>query len=136
MENQLLNGISMENKIKILLVEDEPIVAKVHRAMLEKSGYLVTVATNGNTAVTLAKSNLFNIIFMDIGLPDISGFDVTKNIRELHRIKNLYIPIIGLTGYVQPEYKTKGLEAGMDAVETKPIKMEELKKIVEKYLVI
>ena len=136
MENQLLNGVCMEDKVKILLVEDEPIVAKVHRAMLEKIGYLVTVANTGNTAVALAKNDFFNIIFMDIGLPDISGFDVTKNIREFHRNKNLHIPIIGLTGYVQQEYKIKGLEAGMDAVETKPISMEDLKNIVEKYLVI
>ena len=116
----------------ILLVEDEPIVQKVHSSLLEKFGCHVDLAENGEQA--LAKSiNDYDIIFMDVGLPDISGIDVTKKIRlEINREKQ--IPIIVLTGYVQEDIKNQCLAAGADAVFTKPISSEKLKMVLQNYV--
>lgn len=127
------DNITINKKLKILLVEDDPIVEKVHTLMLKKSGYTVQHAATGYQAVAMAKDH-FDVIFMDIGLPDISGYEATKQIRNYQKNQNQsHTFIIGLTGYAHEEYKIKCLEAGMDDVATKPIKFIELQKLLESY---
>ena len=119
-------------KYPVLLVEDEPIVRKVHKLFLEKIGLEVDLAENGMQA--LSKSdNHYSLIFMDMGLPDISGAEVITEIRK-RELGKQHTPIIMLTGYVQEEIKQQSLAAGADEVAIKPIKLEEFKKILERYL--
>lgn len=120
-------------KHKVLLVEDDAIVAKVHTAMLEKAGYIVERAITGNEAVAMAEND-FNLIIMDVGLSDISGYEATRKIRHNQQLNNRFVPIIGLTGYGHEEYKIKGLESGMDVVAIKPIKLTDLEQLLNEHL--
>lgn len=115
----------------ILLVEDDPIIQKVHRVMLERMGYRVDIAANGSQALALAKTQ-YDLILMDIGLPDIDGLTVTAAIRQqfaAHKIT----PIIALTAYGHAVTE-ESLAAGIDEVAVKPIKLEELASLIKKWL--
>lgn len=132
-----MNTVNNSNNIfslqkRILLVEDEPIVQKVHLALLNKLGCDVDLAVNAEEALHKG-ANYYDLIFMDIGLPDKSGIEVTKTMRESDcAVKN--IPIIVLTGYSQEEIKNQCLQAGANAVFTKPIHLEKIKQILVNYI--
>lgn len=118
---------------KILLVEDDQIVQKVHRMMLEHAGYQVDLAKDGPRALELCAQNNYDLILMDIGLPGMSGLDVTSQIRRQEG-EGQHTPIIALTGYTHEEDRKNCLAIGMDDVITKPIAVIELQKIVERWL--
>jgi len=103
---------------KILLVEDERIAQIVNKMLLEELGYMITIAENGQQALDMAQKNDYSLIFMDIGLPDMDGIEVTLKIRN--REKTQRIPIVALTAFMQADLKEKCLAAGMDQVLTKP----------------
>lgn len=116
-----------EKRPTVLLVEDDRIVQKVHRSMLERLGYLVDIADTGEQALIMFPRG-YDIIIMDIGLPDISGLKVIEAIR-VDRIAK-HTPIIAITAYVQTDIKNDCLKAGADAVAIKPINADELKELM------
>jgi len=103
---------------KILLVEDERIAQIVNKMLLEELGYRLDIAENGQQAFDMAQSNDYCLIFMDIGLPDINGIEVTLKIRGCEKARR--IPIVALTAFMQADLEEKCLAAGMDQVLTKP----------------
>lgn len=107
-------------KIFILVVEDNQIAAVMVEQLLRELGCVVLVAENGKQALYLVKNNSFDLIFMDVGLPDISGIEVTRQIRQ----HNNQIKIIGLTAHVDEKDHQYCLEAGMNEVFTKPLLKE------------
>lgn len=123
---------SLARKLAILLVEDDLIVQKVHKMMLEKLGCSVDIASNGEEAVTMAK-HPYDLIFMDVGLPHMSGLEATKKIRQ-QAGKHKHIPIVAMTAYVHEEDKNNCLAAGMDDVATKPISPEGLKQLLDQWV--
>lgn len=115
----------------ILLVEDERIVQMVHLAMLKKLGCQVDLAETGEEA--LAKfSNGYDLIFMDIGLPDIRGTKVTEEIRRSES-GSKPIPIVVLTAYSEEEIEAECLAAGANAMYKKPITATILEEILKEY---
>jgi len=122
-----------KEKPKILLVEDNPINQKVIRIMLNNQGCEIELANNGKKAIELALTNSHDLIFMDIGLPDTTGLEVTKKLITGEEFdKNT--PIIALTGHVSEEDKKDCLDAGMSDFVVKPINEAELVGILAKYL--
>ena len=118
-------------KPRILLIEDSPIIQRVHVGFLEWLECLVDVVDTGNKALQ-ANINNYDLIFMDIGLPDIDGFAVTKNMRAKEN-ETRRLPIIALTAY--GDFLTKeAKEAGIDEVLVKPMPPEELEEILKKWL--
>ncbi|MDX2190678.1 MAG: response regulator [Bacteroidota bacterium] len=117
---------------KILLVDDNQINQKVASEILKKAGCVVDVATNGMEAIFKVIENPYDLIFMDIQMPEMDGITATKKIREL-RIKKL-APIIAMTAYSMEEDKEKFLKAGMDDYLPKPIKSENIVKIIRKWV--
>jgi two-component system, OmpR family, aerobic respiration control sensor histidine kinase ArcB len=106
---------------KILVVEDNFIAQTVAKALLSGMGCQVDVAFNGIDALTLYNKNQYNLVFMDIGLGEgMDGYEVTQNIRSKED-KTRHIPIIALTAHGGDESKQRCIEAGMDAVLTKPL---------------
>jgi CheY-like chemotaxis protein len=97
--------------------------------MLEAMGYKPDIANNGTQAIEMAANN-YDLIFMDIGLPDINGFAATVEIRRRESGNQKRAFIIGLTGYLLEEVQAKCLEAGMDNVAAKPITTEQLQRII------
>lgn len=119
----------------ILLVEDSPIVAMGAMANLKNFDCSIDVATTGYEAIKMAESGKYNLIFMDIGLPDISGNEVARKIRDLANPAAAQIPIIALTGHAcDAEKRQEALEAGMQAVLNKPASPSELKLILDQYV--
>src|SRR5690242_11252050 len=98
-------------KLKVLLVEDEPIARLVNTRLLEDLGYKPDIATTGEEAVKMASDN-YDVIFMDIGLPGINGLEATSQIRALEEVSGNKAKIIALTAYSINEYKDKCLNSG------------------------
>jgi DNA-binding response OmpR family regulator len=105
----------------ILVVDDEPKIVKLVRDYLERAGFEVRVATNGKFALSQARSEKPDLIILDLGLPQMDGMDVT---RELRKVSN--VPIIMLTGRSEESDKLIGLELGADDYVTKPFSPKEL----------
>lgn len=108
---------------RILVVEDHPAAAKITKKILSDLQYHVDIAGSGDIAINYIEQNSYDIIFMDIGLPDIDGYEITRKIRSNNNSKNIYTPIIGLTAHASSENKKECIEAGMNAVFTKPLMM-------------
>lgn len=105
----------------ILVVDDEPKIVKLVRDYLERAGFGVLIAADGKSALSLARSEKPDLIILDLGLPQMDGLDV---IRELHKVSN--IPVIMLTGRSEESDKLIGLELGADDYITKPFSPKEL----------
>lgn len=118
----------------ILIVEDNKLNQKIAKIMLEEIGCKVEIAANGIDAIELFKNNSYDLIFMDIGLPDMDGLQVIKKIRKLGKNKN-HLPIIALTAHVLEEDRVNCLAAGANDILTKPIVQSELYSIVKKWTI-
>lgn len=123
----------MENTIKTLLVEDVLVAQKIARMTLEELGCQVDVAENGQTALKLFKENKYDIVFMDLGLPDMNGFDVTLQVRKIENNEN-HVPIIALTANFDDSDKLRCFEVGMDDFMLKPIVKENGQLKINKFV--
>ncbi|WP_372766628.1 ATP-binding protein [Pseudoalteromonas sp.] len=120
LNTEAVNDIAKVKSAKILLVDDVPLNQQIAKAML--AGHTVTTANNGVEAVTKAQESTFDIILMDCLMPELDGFDATKQIRQL----GIKTPIVALTASNQNETKEKCLAAGMDDFLSKPLVEKEL----------
>lgn len=107
---------------KIILIEDESSVVSFIKKGLQELGYEISVALDGNTGIKMVENNDFDMIILDIMLPDINGLEVCKEIRK----KNKTIPILFLTALDSSENIVMGLESGGDDYLVKPFKFIEL----------
>ena len=107
---------------RILIVEDERAVARGLEYGLEKEGFAVLLAENGRTALELARANKPHLILLDIRLPDISGFDVCRQLRS----EGASMPVLMLTARDEAIDKVVGLELGADDYVVKPYDLREL----------
>jgi len=118
---------------RILLVEDNLLVQKVTYANLTSWALQVNIASTGHEAVQLAQQQSYDLIFMDVGLPDIDGCTVTALIRQ-HDEHNKHVPIIALTAHNDQEVTAQCLRAGMNKVLTKPLLQENAQQIFNEFL--
>ena len=107
---------------RILIVEDEPRISSFVEKGLTANGFTTSVVRTGNEGLSMADSGEFDLLILDIGLPDRDGFDV---LREL-RTRNKSLPVIILTARDGVPDKVKGLEGGADDYMTKPFSFEEM----------
>jgi DNA-binding response OmpR family regulator len=110
-----------ENNIKVLIVDDEEKITEVVKSYLEKSGFKVYCAYNGNEAMELFERVNPKLIVLDLMLPDMSGEDICRSIRKKSRV-----PIIMLTAKVEEESILNGLGIGADDYVTKPFSPRQL----------
>ncbi len=123
-------------KPKLLLVEDNKIALFTLENLVIQSGCQFTSVMDGETALHLAQSEVFSLIITDLGLPGLSGKELTQKIRLFEKENQLTpVPIIGLTAHSEEKIKKNCLLSGMDEVYTKPMTIEVLAKIKKKYLV-
>lgn len=138
-ENVAIQQITEENKdsdsvrrLNILLAEDQIINRKIVIQLLEKKGWNVKAVENGRLAFELASSQRFDIILMDVQMPEMDGYDATRNIRIAEKDKNYHTPIVAMTAHAMKGDREKCLEAGMDYYITKPVNPNELYETIEK----
>jgi two-component system, OmpR family, aerobic respiration control sensor histidine kinase ArcB len=124
----------MANKlVKVLLVEDEEISQFAAKTVLEALGCEVDLANTGYSALEMVKNNFYDLVFMDLGIFDMDGFNVTKEIRKMDGA-NKTVPIVALTGYDQKSTKNKALKIGLNDYVVKPLNMENCKNILMKFI--
>ncbi|MBN2008623.1 response regulator, partial [candidate division KSB1 bacterium] len=108
---------------------------KVASNMLEKAGYTVDIANNGNEVLMLMAQNSYDLILMDIQMPELDGIETTNMIRNSPSpIINKKIPIIALTAHAQRGDRQKFLDSQMDEYLSKPFNYNELTSIIERVL--
>lgn len=134
---QKQGAVVVEKNVPIVLqVEDEEVCALITRSTLAKFGIEVDLARNGAEALQKfqSKQKYYSLILMDVGLPDISGTEVTRKIRVEEKSTDTHIPIVALTAHVDSESKQQCIESGMDAVLSKPISNERFAEILNAFL--
>ncbi|MFO7728366.1 MAG: transporter substrate-binding domain-containing protein [Desulfonatronovibrio sp.] len=119
--------------LRILLAEDDPSNQLPMQRLLEKAGHKVSLAGDGQQAVELFRKHDFDCILMDIQMPVKNGVEATLEIRKLEDAKHSSIPIIALTAYAMAGDREKFLEAGMNDYLAKPVSLNDLTRVLEKY---
>jgi signal transduction histidine kinase/DNA-binding response OmpR family regulator len=117
--------------LQILLAEDNKVNQALAIKMLEKRGYKVTVAVDGRQAVAAYEEESFDLILMDVQMPEMNGFEATAQIRLQEKGSNRHIPIIAMTARAMKEDKEECLAAGMDAYVSKPFRIDELIEVIK-----
>lgn len=120
------------NQIDLLLVEDNLVNQTVTRMMLNKTKYKLDIAQDGVSALQKFAEKNYELVFMDISLPDMDGLEVIKRMRSSEKGK--YIPIIAMTAHAMEKDKQNFLKAGANDVITKPLMKEKLLNKLEKWL--
>ncbi|NUQ63117.1 MAG: response regulator [Pirellulales bacterium] len=112
--------------LRVLLVEDSLVNQKVAVALLEKHGHRVVVANHGKEAVAILAAERFDLVLMDLQMPEMDGFDATKAIRDRERQGSGRTPIIALTAHAMKGDRERCMNAGMDEYIPKPIRADQL----------
>jgi CheY-like chemotaxis protein/nitrogen-specific signal transduction histidine kinase len=129
------NGVR-ENRCvccRILLTEDNVINQRVALRILEKAGHLVAIAENGKAALRMLEKQTFDLILMDVQMPEIGGFEATGLIRQKEEHTGLHIPIIAMTAHAMAGDRERCLDAGMDDYLAKPVAAASLLEMVALY---
>ena len=119
---------------KVLMVEDNTTAQKAAQALLMQLDCQVDVADSGDKATTLFSPGKYDLVFMDIGLEDTSGYMVAKKIRQLEKGTQHHVPIIALTGYQADIVKYDCDDYSMEGALTKPLTHEQAKQIIQHYI--
>lgn len=114
---------------RILLVEDQILIQQVALALLAKAGYQAEVAATGQEAFDKAASGGFDLILMDVCLPDMEGTEVTQKLRA----KGIKTPIVAMTGNDDEQTRAECRQAGMNGFLTKPVNSDRFRAVVEAY---
>jgi two-component system sensor histidine kinase/response regulator len=118
-------------RLKILVAEDNPVNQQLAVRILEKRGHSVVVVGNGRQAVDAVQRDEFNLVLMDIQMPELDGFEATAAIRAGERPLGSRIPIIALTAHAMSGDRERCLAAGMDGYLSKPLRAQELIETIE-----
>lgn len=129
---ETVHGLTLpQENITALLVEDEYVSGMVIKKLCQHKSINLKIATSGKQALNILKDQNFDIIFMDIQMPDISGYETAKIIRDMEKIHNRHTPIIATTAFALVGDREKCIEAGMDDYLSKPIDAEKFYAVVE-----
>lgn len=118
--------------LKILIVEDDELILKMDTILFQQLGYDIDTAIGGMEALIKLESEIFDLTFMDLQMPNMSGIDTAKRIRALDN-KNKDIPIIAMTGFDSDKYKQLAKEAGMNDFISKPFSINRISQILESF---
>ena len=116
--------------VHILVAEDNRVNQMVLARFLAKLGYTSAIANNGREALDLLEQQAFDLVLMDVQMPEMDGISATKAIREHEHSTHNHIPIIALTAHAMTADRTRCLDAGMDGYLTKPINVQEVKAAI------
>ncbi len=117
---------------KILLVEDNQMNRDMLSRRLKRAGYGVILAIDGREAISMARSEMPNLILMDLSLPNLDGWEATRRLKADRATKQ--IPVIALTAHALVDDREKALAAGCDDYDTKPVEFKRLLGKIENLL--
>ena len=123
--------VQASRTLRILLAEDHPINQDLAVRILERWGHVVTVANDGREAVEACKTEEFDLVLMDVQMPEMDGFAATAALRALEKPAGRHTPVIAMTAHAMEGDKERCLAAGMDGYVTKPIDRARLFRAIE-----
>ncbi len=116
--------------LHILVAEDNHVNQRVATRTLEKMGHSVVVANNGCEALSLLPSQAFDLVLMDIQMPELDGITATRRLREAERHSNTHMPVIAMTAHAMRGDRERCIEAGMDGYVSKPVSAAQLRAAI------
>ncbi|TFH71701.1 PAS domain S-box protein [Gammaproteobacteria bacterium LSUCC0112] len=122
-----------DKKLRILLAEDNPINQKLTMTVLMKAGHDVLLANDGKQAVELASQHRFDLILMDLQMPEMDGLQATANIRKSEAATGQHTPIVAMTAHAVVGYEDICISSGMDAYISKPVSSKVLADLVQSF---
>ena len=130
-ENKEKKSLSTKSikEMKVLVAEDNPVNQVILRKIFERFGCTIDLARNGSQALQKLGESDYDIVFLDIQMPDFDGYEVTERVRKAESKSGHHQKIVGLSAHATTEHKKRSLEAGMDGYLTKPIKSEKILQI-------
>jgi signal transduction histidine kinase/DNA-binding response OmpR family regulator len=117
-------------RLRILVAEDNPVNRAVATGILEKQGHALVHAANGREAVEAFSDGFFDLILMDVQMPEMDGFEATRRIRELEETAGGHVTIAAMTAHAMAGDRERCLAAGMDDYVSKPLRKEDLFRVV------
>jgi len=117
--------------LRILLAEDNPVNQMLAARLLERHGHRVALARNGREALEQVEAQPFDLILMDVQMPELDGLEATVAIRERERTTGGHLPIVAMTAHALQGDQERCLAAGMDGYVSKPIDIHQLVSVVE-----
>jgi CheY-like chemotaxis protein len=119
--------------LRVLVAEDNAVNQRLVCRLLEKRGHQVVVAANGREALELVERQSFDIVLMDLQMPELDGFEATAALRAWEADHGRHLPVIALTAHAMKGDRERCLAAGMDGYLSKPIRPQELDQLLELY---
>jgi len=116
--------------LNVLVAEDNAVNQLVMTRLLQKRGHQVTIVSDGRQAIDAVAANAFDVVFMDVQMPELDGLQATREIRRREAGTHQRIPIVALTAHAMQSDMERCLEAGMDQYLSKPINPAELDKVL------
>ena len=126
---ELDESFGQQYPLRILLVEDARINQRVALMMFEKLGYNAELAKNGKEALEMLRRQSYDVVFMDIQMPEMDGLEATRHIRQ-HWPESERPQIIAMTANAMPEDREKCLAAGMNHYMSKPVRLETIVQVL------
>jgi CheY-like chemotaxis protein/HPt (histidine-containing phosphotransfer) domain-containing protein len=125
---------SRHGRLRILLAEDSLVNQKLAVRLLEREGHEVLVAHNGKEAVAAARVGVFDLVLMDVQMPEMDGLEATAMIRALEKTSGGHLPIVAMTAHAMKGDREMCLEAGMDEYVAKPIRRKQFFETIDRVL--
>ena len=122
----------MKNPARILVLEDDAPLREILVSVLQDEGLEVEAVARGEEAVAICSRKLFDLVILDVMMPKMDGYTLSKEIKKIHRFK--HIPIIALTSKNTKDDRLRGIESGINEYLTKPCTQEYLIKIIRQHI--
>jgi two-component system, sensor histidine kinase and response regulator len=131
--NSATSGATRGARLRILLAEDNPVNERVARHILQKADHSVLAVANGREAVAATEREEFDVVLMDVQMPEMDGFEATAEIRHRERLTGRHLPIVAMTAHAMKGDRERCLAAGMDDYVSKPVHPADLLRVIEKF---
>jgi PAS domain S-box-containing protein len=122
---------ALGSPLRVLVAEDNAVNQRVAVRMLERLGHDVTLACNGTSAVEAYQKDSFDLILMDVQMPEMDGLEATSTIRRLEKATGGHVPILAMTAHAMRSHRDDCISAGMDGFVSKPVQMKQLADILD-----
>ncbi len=118
------------DRLSVLVAEDNVVNQKLAKAMLTRLGHACVLTADGREAIAEWSAGGYDVVFMDVQMPDLDGFEATREIRRLEAGSGVRVPIVAMTAHAMPGDRERCLGAGMDDYVTKPISLTEIARVL------
>jgi CheY-like chemotaxis protein/HPt (histidine-containing phosphotransfer) domain-containing protein len=123
--------LAARRSLRILVAEDNPVNQRVALHILEKAGHSAVAVSNGKEAIGALAREKFDLVLMDVQMPELDGLEATRAIRDHEKRTSGHIPIVAMTAHAMKGDRERCLEAGMDNYVAKPVQASELLRVIE-----